>query len=68
MEDSFQGRVKEEAHDLDKKRTKLLSFIGSDVFYRLDTAEQGRLRIQYSVMTLYADILHQRIVAFSATE
>jgi hypothetical protein len=55
------ARVVDEAIELDDKRAKLLAFFKSDTYRDLDQAERNILRIQYSVMTVYSDILHQRI-------
>ena len=55
------ARVVDEAIELDDKRAKLLAFFKSETYRDLGQAERNILRIQYSVMTVYSDILHQRI-------
>lgn len=65
MAESFQDRLLCEAVELDTKRAGLLLFLSSEVFTGLDAAEQFRMRIQYSIMTLYSEILHQRIAALT---
>ena len=60
-----QQRVVDEKAELDKKATALSQFIGhSDIFTKLDAAEQERLREQNDVMWQYSEILGKRIAAF----
>lgn len=60
-----QQRVIDEKTELDDKRTKLLSFLNTDLFYSLDQAEKDRLRTQHGIMGLYSELLGQRITAFN---
>lgn len=60
-----QERVVIEKHELDSKREKLTVFVGSEVYRTLDTAEQYRLNRQLEAMTLYSNILGERIAAFT---
>ena len=60
-----QERVVTEKNELDEKAKALSSFIGSsDVFAKLDTAEQERLKEQNDIMWRYSEILGKRIAAF----
>ena len=60
-----QLRVVEERQDLDEKRAKLAAFIGGEVYKKLDDAEQTRLNRQLVAMTVYSNILVERIAAFT---
>ena len=59
-----QERVVAEKNELDDKRQKLTAFIGGEVYRTLDAVEQSRLNRQLEAMTLYANILGERIAAF----
>ncbi len=54
-----------EKAELDEKRKKLTAFIGGDVWRGLDELEQSRLNRQLEAMTLYSNILGERIAAFA---
>ncbi len=61
-----QERVVAEKSELDDKRTKLTAFIGTNETYRtLDSVEQSRLNRQREAMTLYSNVLGERIAAFA---
>lgn len=61
-----QERVATEKTELDSRRTKLCAFIGTNEAYRaLDEMEQSRLNRQLEAMTLYSNILGERIAAFA---
>ena len=60
-----QQRVVDEKTDLDAKRDRLRSFVGGDTYRTLDQAEQSRLNRQLEAMTLYSNILEERITAFT---
>ncbi|PYJ09809.1 MAG: hypothetical protein DMF06_08695 [Verrucomicrobia bacterium] len=60
-----QLRVVTEKSELDVKRGKLTVFIGGDVWRGLDELEQSRLNRQLEAMTLYSNILGDRIAAFA---
>lgn len=61
-----QERVVTEKTELDDKRQKLTAFIGTNETYRtLDKMEQSRLNRQLEAMTLYSNILGERIAAFA---
>lgn len=62
-----QQRVADEQAELDGKRAKLEAFLGTPTFAGLETAEQGRLIAQCSVMQAYSDVLGDRIAAFAST-
>lgn len=59
-----QERVVAERAELDEKRAKLTAFIDGEVFDALDAAEQDRLRRQQDAMSVYSDVLRERIAAF----
>lgn len=60
-----QQRVIDEKRELDEKRQKLTTFIGGDVYRTLDKVEQSRLNRQLEAMTLYSNVLKERIAAFA---
>jgi hypothetical protein len=60
----YQQRVVDEQEDLDSKRDRLRAFFGTDLYRELDPAEQSRLNRQLEAMTLYSNILAERIAAF----
>ena len=61
----FQERIITEKQDLDAKRQKLREFIGSSPTYRtLAEIERSRLNRQLEAMTLYSNILEERIASF----
>ena len=60
-----QERVVTEKKELDAKRDKLTSFIGGEVYRTLNEQEQSRLNRQLEAMSLYSDILCERIAAFT---
>ncbi len=62
-----QQRVVDDRNELDEKVKKLGVFIGGDskIFLGLPVEEQERLRRQHSVMTIYSNILAERINAFT---
>ena len=59
-----QERVVAEREELDSKRIKLQSFIGSEMFLSLDKDEQARLLRQSKIMNDYSCVLIERIGAF----
>lgn len=61
----YQLRVIEERQLLDEKRLKLRAFIGGEIYRKLDDIEQSRLNRQLEAMTLYSNILAERIAAFA---
>lgn len=61
-----QQRVAVEKLELDDKLQKLSSFIqDSPVFKTLPLDERGRLSRQHNAMTVYSNVLAERIAAFS---
>lgn len=59
-------RVITEKRELDERLTKLIDFIdASNLFGTLPDEEQSRLRLQFSAMQAYSNILGQRIACFS---
>lgn len=60
-----QERVVTEKTELDDKRSKLTAFIGGETYRTLDQVEQSRLNRQLEAMTLYSNILGERIAAFA---
>ena len=61
-----QERVVIEKEELDSKLQKLRIFIGGETYRTLENAEQSRLNRQLEAMTLYSQILGERITAFAA--
>jgi hypothetical protein len=59
-----QERVVTEKRELDEKLQKLFAFFQTDIFDKVDPAEQERLRRQAKVMDDYSGILAERIAAF----
>lgn len=59
-----QERVVAEKTELDKKLVGLSSFIPTQIFLRLDVAEQSRLKRQMVAMQDYSVVLGERIAAF----
>jgi hypothetical protein len=59
-----QERVVTEKSELDEKRQKLTAFIGGEIYRGLDPVEQSRLNRQLEAMTLYSNVLGERIAAF----
>ncbi len=57
-------RVVLEKQELDEKRKKLVPFIGGAIYRTLPEIEQSRLNRQLEAMTLYSNILGERIAAF----
>lgn len=60
----YQERVVVEKVELDEKRQALRVFIGGEVWRGLSEMEQSRLNRQLEAMTLYSNILNERIKAF----
>jgi hypothetical protein len=60
-----QTRVIEEHIELSKKVSSLSDFISGSVYVSLCPSEQHRLKFQLEVMRLYAQVLQERITAFS---
>lgn len=58
-----QLRVVSEKDELDNKLNKLIGFIKGDTFQLLDRSLQSLLTIQRDAMTLYSNILDERIAA-----
>ncbi len=62
----YQMRVIAEKDELDDKIEKLIHFIRSDEFLKLDESEQTLLRRQEVLMELYSETLAGRIANFNA--
>lgn len=60
----YQERVKQESEELCDRTEKLLAFIESPKYASVPEAEQRRLRRQMFIMSLYVDVLDERIAAF----
>lgn len=60
----YQQRVFAERAELDEKLAKLRTFFGTEAFLGLEGAEQARLQRQANAMSMYADVLGERIAAF----
>ena len=63
-----QQRVVDEQAELAGRLSKLLAFFQSPIFFKLDGAEQSRLRSQARFMDGYLAVLGERIEAFSAPQ
>lgn len=61
-----QQRVIAERDQLNTRLTSLRAFIASDTFRQVDKAERMRLLRQEQVMTEFAQVLTERIDAFTA--
>jgi hypothetical protein len=62
---AFQQRVVEEQTDLSGKIDRLRGFLEhNEMFLRLSTDEQERMKLQLQHMLHYHDVLCQRIAAF----
>lgn len=59
-----QVRVVGEKAELDHKRAKLIAFITSPAFEKVETAEKNRLTRQLTIMDDYSAVLGERIVGF----
>jgi hypothetical protein len=66
--ESHQQRVVTELADLNIKVAALRKFLGSDIYAGLDPAEQSRIDRQLGAMTIYSDILTERVDAFTPKE
>lgn len=64
--EAYKQRVVTEKSELDHKRESLTAFIGGNVYRALKTDEQLRLNGQLAAMTLYSNILGERIAAFNS--
>jgi len=62
--ETYKQRVVDEKRDLLQKKAKLQKFICTNIFERLATAEQRRLRRQSTIMDLYDNVLEERIAEF----
>lgn len=63
--EEWQQRVIEELDELQLKIDKLDGFFDTEEFEDLEAAEQVRLRMQSKIMQVYAEILEERIDAFT---
>lgn len=62
-----QQRVVDEKHELDEKLEKLTAFIEANPLFAspaIAEAERCRLRRQHEAMSLYSQVLGERIAAF----
>jgi hypothetical protein len=59
-----QERVVAEKADLDEKREKLITFIGTNLYQTLPEDERHRLSEQCHFMNGYSKVLGDRITAF----
>lgn len=62
----YQQRVVTERDELADRLAKLLDFLRSPLFLKLDAAERSRLRNQARFMDGYLAVLGERIEAFGA--
>lgn len=57
----FKTRLKTELKELAEKQGKLLSFIESENFFKVDDVQQALLQVQCSAMGTYRNCLEQRL-------
>lgn len=63
----YQKRVVAEKAELDAKRKKLAAFLDGEIYEtEISALELWRLNRQFNAMTLYSDILGERIDAFGS--
>jgi len=62
----YQQRMIDELKELQERLTKLLVFLGDEVFTKLPTKEKALLVAQATTMRRYAGILDRRIKQFRA--
>ena len=60
----YQSRVLEERDQLRDRWKQLTLFIGSETYARLRSDEQRRLVCQQHIMSIYLNILEERIAAW----
>ena len=60
----YQQRVLDELNELEARTHRLYDFFHTKLYESLDPAEQQRLTRQHDLMTQYAEVLHERILAF----
>ena len=58
----FKSRLSEEKTQLDERKSKLGSFLGTENFSKLPQVQQSLLNAQYGVMGAYSVILEERIL------
>ncbi len=66
-EETFMDRLVREQNELIEKINKLRGFIDSEKFYSVDGRQQSLLRLQLSAMTMYRDILTERMPLLGTT-
>jgi len=59
-----QQRVVDEAEELNTKKIALHKFFGNILYAELPNSEQVRLKLQYTYMDLYYEVLRERIQNF----
>ena len=65
---TFIERLLSEEAELNEKKTKLETFIKSDMFKDIDKEQQSLLRIQFNAMTTYSECLNQRLIQINNKE
>ena len=63
--DTYQQIILDEKKELDEKIQKLKSFLDKDLFKSLDEFERKLLKSQFSIMSIYSNILESRINLFN---
>ena len=61
----YQERVVTEKKELDEKIAKLTAFFKTQTYAEIDQAEAHRLIMQAGAMSVYSQVLGDRIAAFS---
>lgn len=62
--EAYQQRVVDEQVELDTKVQSLVKFMATDAFQLVSSRQRQLLKAQYHAMSLYNDILLQRIENF----
>ena len=62
---NFMERVIAEKKELDERIVRLVEFTRGEIYESLPDDEQVRLARQQNIMSLYSDVLGQRIAAFN---
>jgi hypothetical protein len=65
---TFIERLLQEETELNEKKSKLESFIGTENFKTIAKEQQALLKIQVNAMTTYSEVLNQRIILIYAEE
>ena len=59
---TFIERLLQEETELNEKKAKLESFIGTENFKTIAKEQQALLKVQVNAMATYSEVLNQRII------